>query len=91
MLQRCSYRTVSYTHLDVYKRQGHLIAEELAKEGFPAIVGPDLSSRSKIEVQNMAFKTCLLYTSDRARTQFKLVADMESKWDEMMSIAEKYL
>ena len=37
--------------------EGHLIAEELAKEGFPAIVGPDLSSRSKIEVQNMAFKT----------------------------------
>lgn len=37
--------------------EGHLIAAELAKEGFPAIVGPDLSSRSKIEVQNMAFKT----------------------------------
>ena len=37
--------------------EGHLIAEELAKEGFPAIVGPDLASRSKIEVQNMAFKT----------------------------------
>lgn len=37
--------------------EGHLIAEELAKEGFPAIVGPDLCSRSKIEVQNMAFKT----------------------------------
>lgn len=37
--------------------EGHLIAEDLAKEGFPAIVGPDLSSRSKIEVQNMAFKT----------------------------------
>ncbi len=37
--------------------EGHLIAEELAKEGFPAIVGPDLSSRSKIEVQNVAFKT----------------------------------
>lgn len=37
--------------------EGHLIAERLAKEGFPAIVGPDLSSRSKIEVQNMAFKT----------------------------------
>ena len=33
------------------------VLEELAKEGFPAIVGPDLSSRSKIEVQNMAFKT----------------------------------
>jgi len=37
--------------------EGHLIAKELAKEGFPAIVGPDLASRSKIEVQNMAFKT----------------------------------
>lgn len=37
--------------------EGHLIAEELAAEGFPAIVGPDLSSRSKIEVQNAAFKT----------------------------------
>lgn len=37
--------------------EGHLIAEELAKEGFPAIVGPDLTSRNKIEVQNMDFKT----------------------------------
>lgn len=37
--------------------EGHLVADELAKEGFPAIVGPDLSSRSKIEVQNVAFKT----------------------------------
>ena len=37
--------------------EGHLIAEELAAEGFPAIVGPGLASRSKIEVQNMAFKT----------------------------------
>lgn len=37
--------------------EGHIVAERLAREGFPAIVGPDLSSRSKIEVQNMAFKT----------------------------------
>lgn len=37
--------------------EGHLIAEELAAEGFPAIVGPDLTSRNKIEVQNTAFKT----------------------------------
>ncbi|MDE6203356.1 MAG: amidohydrolase [Lachnospiraceae bacterium] len=37
--------------------EGHLIVEEVKKSGFPAIVGPDLSSRSKIEVQNMAFKT----------------------------------
>lgn len=37
--------------------EGHLIATELAQAGYPAIVGPDLASRSKIEVQNMAFKT----------------------------------
>lgn len=37
--------------------EGHLIAGELAGEGFPAIVGPDLTSRNKIEVQNVAFKT----------------------------------
>ena len=28
---------------------------------------------------------------DRARTQFKLVADMEAKWDQMNTIVEKYL
>ena len=37
--------------------EGHLVAEELAKEGYPAIVGPDLTCRNKIEVQNMSFKT----------------------------------
>lgn len=37
--------------------EGHLIAEELKDAGFPAIVGPDMASRNKIEVQNMAFKT----------------------------------
>lgn len=37
--------------------EGHLIADEIAKSGFPAIVGPDLSSRSKIEIKNMSFKT----------------------------------
>lgn len=37
--------------------EGHLIAEEIAKEGYPAIVGPDLTTRNKIEVQNVAFKT----------------------------------
>lgn len=37
--------------------EGHLIANELAKEGYPAIVGPDLTTRNKIEVQNVAFKT----------------------------------
>ena len=37
--------------------EGHLIAEELAGAGYPAIVGPDFASRNKIEVQNAAFKT----------------------------------
>lgn len=37
--------------------EGHLIADEIKASGFPAIVGPDLASRNKIEVQNMAFKT----------------------------------
>ena len=47
-------------HLDMtldHCSEGHLIAEEIKASGFPAIVGPDLASRSKIEVQNMAFKT----------------------------------
>ena len=37
--------------------EGHLIVEKVKESGFPAIVGPDLTSRNKIEVQNMAFKT----------------------------------
>lgn len=37
--------------------EGHLIVEEIKAAGFPAIVGPDLASRNKIEVKNMAFKT----------------------------------
>ncbi len=37
--------------------EGHLVADKIKMAGYPAIVGPDLSSRSKIEVQNMAFKT----------------------------------
>lgn len=42
--------------------EGHLIADEIAKAGFPAIVGPDLTSRNKIEVQNVAFKTAGVLT-----------------------------
>ena len=37
--------------------EGHLILDEIKDSGFPAIVGPDLTSRNKIEVQHMAFKT----------------------------------
>jgi imidazolonepropionase-like amidohydrolase len=37
--------------------EGHLIVDEVKKSGFPAIIGPSLASRNKIEVQNMDFKT----------------------------------
>ncbi len=37
--------------------EGHLIADEIKASGFPAIVGPDFTSRSKIEVKNVEFKT----------------------------------
>lgn len=37
--------------------EGHLIAEELAASGFPAIVGPSLASRTKEEVACSDFKT----------------------------------
>lgn len=37
--------------------EGHLIAEEIRESGFPVIVGPSLASRSKIEIQNLSFKT----------------------------------
>ena len=37
--------------------EGHLIADEIAASGFPVIVGPHLSSRSKLEIQNLSFKT----------------------------------
>lgn len=36
---------------------GHLIAEEIAASGYPVIVGTDLTSRSKVEVEYMSFKT----------------------------------
>lgn len=37
--------------------EGHLIADHLAKEGKPAIVGPTLSDRSKYELKNLTFDT----------------------------------
>lgn len=44
--------------------EGHLIMEELKAAGFPAIVGPDMASRNKIEVKNMAFKTAGLLSQN---------------------------
>ena len=44
--------------------EGHLVAEAIAGSGFPAIVGPDLTCRNKIEVQNADFKTAgILYNA----------------------------
>lgn len=37
--------------------EGHLIAEMIAKSGYPAIVGPSMVARNKIECQNATFKT----------------------------------
>jgi imidazolonepropionase-like amidohydrolase len=37
--------------------EGHLIAEEIAQSGYPAIVGPSLAARSKNEVSLSDFKT----------------------------------
>ncbi len=37
--------------------EGHLIADDIAASGYPAIVGPSLASRSKDEVSLLDFKT----------------------------------
>lgn len=37
--------------------EGHLIAGQIAESGFPAIVGPSLTSRSKIEIEYMNLRT----------------------------------
>lgn len=45
--------------------ESHLVAELVKLSGFPVIVGPDLTSRSKLEVKNMNFKTNkVLYEND---------------------------
>lgn len=58
-------------HLDMtldHCSEGHLIPEKIRESGFPAIVGPDLASRSKIEVQNMAFKTIGILNREGVKT-----------------------
>lgn len=41
---------------------GHLIAEYVAKSGFPAIVGPSFGSKSKYELRNKSFDTAGILT-----------------------------
>lgn len=37
--------------------EGHLIVDELKEEGYPLIVGPSLSERSKVELRELTFET----------------------------------
>lgn len=37
--------------------EGHLIADQLAKEGYVAVVGPSFGNKSKFELQNKTFDT----------------------------------
>ncbi|MBE6597615.1 MAG: amidohydrolase [Ruminococcaceae bacterium] len=52
---------------------GALIAEDLAKEGYPAFVGPSFGSKGKIELQNKSFDTpAALY---RAGVPISIITD----------------
>lgn len=47
-------------HVDItidHGTESHLIIDEIKESGFPVIAGTDLTSRSKLEIQNMNFKT----------------------------------
>ena len=37
--------------------EGHLVVDELIDEGYPMIVGPSITERSKIELRNLTFET----------------------------------
>lgn len=53
--------------------EGHLIADFLAKKGVDVIIGPTLSSKSKIELQNLTFETGrILY---EAGVKFAIMTD----------------
>lgn len=53
--------------------EGHLIVEDLVEEGYPVIVGPSLSERSKIELRNLTFDTAGILSS--AGMQVSLTTD----------------
>ena len=53
--------------------EGHLIAEDLVEEGYPVIVGPSLSERSKIELRNLTFDTAGILSN--AGAQVSLMTD----------------
>jgi imidazolonepropionase-like amidohydrolase len=53
--------------------EGHKVAEELARAGVPALVGPSLSSRSKVELRELSFATP--GELDRAGVTVALISD----------------
>ena len=53
--------------------EGHLITEELVEEGYPVVVGPSLSERSKIELRNLTFDTAGILSN--AGVQVSLMTD----------------
>lgn len=53
--------------------EGHLIADELAKENVPCAVGPSLSSASKFELRNKTFDTPGILS--RAGLQVSIITD----------------
>ena len=53
--------------------EGHLIADELARAGFPAAVGPTLTNASKIELVNKTFETPGILA--RAGVQVSIITD----------------
>lgn len=53
--------------------EGHLIAEFLAEQGFPACLGPTLGHRSKLETANLTFDTPRVL--HQAGVKFALITD----------------
>lgn len=53
--------------------EGHKVAERLAEAGVPAIVGPSLTTRSKVEVKDRDFKTAAVLA--KAGVKVALMSD----------------
>ena len=52
---------------------GSVIADELAKEGYPAFVGPSLGNKSKVELINKSFNTPAVLTE--AGVEVSIITD----------------
>ncbi len=53
--------------------EGHLVAEELAKEGYPIAVGPSFGHATKFELRNKTFETPGILT--KAGCQVSIITD----------------